>query len=136
MDQLRSELMQERSARHDLEMDKSALERQVHADTFLIGLCQLFALEQKIENAPWNKYIRKNISITCVWHSSVTLIDLLLYLFCHHSIFDLSSLLVSQVKELKSRIADMGTQTRPSTGVTMLENKLQELEDRLRSEEK
>lgn len=31
MDQLRSELMQERSARHDLEMDKSALERQVLA---------------------------------------------------------------------------------------------------------
>lgn len=30
VDQLRSELMQERSARHDLEMDKSALERQVH----------------------------------------------------------------------------------------------------------
>ena len=29
IDQLRSELMQERSARHDLEMDKSALERQV-----------------------------------------------------------------------------------------------------------
>lgn len=29
VDQLRSELMQERSARHDLEMDKSAIERQV-----------------------------------------------------------------------------------------------------------
>lgn len=29
VDQLRSDLMQERSARHDLEMDKSALERQV-----------------------------------------------------------------------------------------------------------
>lgn len=29
MDQLRSELMQERSERHNLEMDKSALERQV-----------------------------------------------------------------------------------------------------------
>lgn len=29
VDQLRSELMQERSERHDLEMDKSALERQV-----------------------------------------------------------------------------------------------------------
>jgi len=29
VDLLRSELMQERSARHDLEMDKSALERQV-----------------------------------------------------------------------------------------------------------
>ncbi len=33
VDQLRSELMQERSARHDLEMDKSALERQVFACT-------------------------------------------------------------------------------------------------------
>lgn len=56
--------------------------------------------------------------------------------FCHPSIFHVSSLLVSQVKELKSRIADMGTQTRPSAGVAMLENKIQELEDRLRSEEK
>uniref|UniRef100_A0A673LH06 Cingulin n=1 Tax=Sinocyclocheilus rhinocerous TaxID=307959 RepID=A0A673LH06_9TELE len=46
------------------------------------------------------------------------------------------STLERQVKELKSRIADMGTQTRPSAGVTMLENKIQELEDRLRSEEK
>ncbi|XP_016133341.1 cingulin [Sinocyclocheilus grahami] len=46
------------------------------------------------------------------------------------------SALERQVKELKSRIADMGTQTRPSTGVAMLENKIQELEDRLRSEEK
>ncbi|XP_052389880.1 cingulin-like isoform X1 [Carassius gibelio] len=46
------------------------------------------------------------------------------------------SALERQVKELKSRIADMGSQTRPSAGVTMLENKIQELEDRLRSEEK
>lgn len=45
-------------------------------------------------------------------------------------------LLVSQIKELKSRIADMGTQARPSSGVTMLEHKVQELEDRLRSEER
>lgn len=35
VDQLRSELMQERSARHDLEMDKSALERQVRTYTDL-----------------------------------------------------------------------------------------------------
>jgi len=48
----------------------------------------------------------------------------------------LFSLLVSQMKELKSRIADMGTQVRPSSGVTMLEHKVQELEDRLRSEER
>ncbi|XP_018925741.2 cingulin-like isoform X1 [Cyprinus carpio] len=46
------------------------------------------------------------------------------------------SALERQVKELKSRIADMGSQTRPSAGVTMLENKIQELEDRLRSEER
>ncbi|KAM7373333.1 hypothetical protein PAMP_008192 [Pampus punctatissimus] len=68
VDQLRSELMQERSARHDLEMDKSALERQV--------------------------------------------------------------------KELKSRMADMEGQIRPSAGITLLENKIQELEERLRSEER
>ncbi|XP_067217431.1 cingulin isoform X2 [Chanodichthys erythropterus] len=46
------------------------------------------------------------------------------------------SALERQIKELKSRIADMGTQTRPSAGVTMLEHKVQELEDRLRSEER
>ncbi|XP_050992023.1 LOW QUALITY PROTEIN: cingulin [Labeo rohita] len=46
------------------------------------------------------------------------------------------SALERQTKELKSRIADMGTQARPTAGVTMLENKIQELEDRLRSEEK
>ncbi|XP_068071105.1 cingulin isoform X3 [Danio rerio] len=46
------------------------------------------------------------------------------------------SALERQIKELKSRIADMGTQSRPSAGVTMLENKVQELEDRLRSEER
>ncbi|KAI4788390.1 hypothetical protein KUCAC02_035886, partial [Chaenocephalus aceratus] len=68
VDQLRSELMQERSARHDLEMDKSALERQL--------------------------------------------------------------------KELKSRVADMEGQTRPSPGLSLLENKIQELEERLRSEER
>lgn len=69
VDQLRSELMQERSARHDLEMDKSALERQL--------------------------------------------------------------------KELKSRVADLEGQTRPSAGATvLLENKIHELEERLRSEER
>lgn len=46
------------------------------------------------------------------------------------------SALERQIKELKSRIADIGTQSRPSAGVTMLENKVQELEDRLRSEER
>lgn len=55
---------------------------------------------------------------------------------CLKTMICLSCLLVSQIKELKSRIADMGTQTRPSAGVTMLEHKVQELEDRLRSEER
>uniref|UniRef100_A0A3Q4HGS5 Cingulin b n=1 Tax=Neolamprologus brichardi TaxID=32507 RepID=A0A3Q4HGS5_NEOBR len=68
VDQLRSELMQERSARHDLEMDKSALERQM--------------------------------------------------------------------KELKSRVADMEGQPRPSAGITLLETKIQELEEKLHSEER
>ncbi|XP_039978583.1 cingulin [Xiphias gladius] len=41
-----------------------------------------------------------------------------------------------QVKELKSRVADMEGQTRPSAGIALLENKIQELEERLRSEER
>nr|XP_043908851.1 cingulin isoform X2 [Solea senegalensis] len=41
-----------------------------------------------------------------------------------------------QVKELRSRVADMEGQTRPSAGITLLESKIQELEERLRSEER
>ncbi|KAL0962543.1 hypothetical protein UPYG_G00341490 [Umbra pygmaea] len=68
MDQLRADLMKERSTIHDLEMDKSALDRQV--------------------------------------------------------------------KDLKSRLADMDTPSRPSAGITILESKVQELEERLHSEER
>ncbi|XP_028254337.1 cingulin isoform X2 [Parambassis ranga] len=46
------------------------------------------------------------------------------------------SALERQVKELKSRVADMEGQTRPSAGITLLENKIQEMEERLRSEER
>ncbi|KAM6899890.1 cingulin [Xenentodon cancila] len=46
------------------------------------------------------------------------------------------SVLERQIKELKSRVADMEGQTRPSAGVTLLENKIQELEERVRSEER
>ncbi|XP_028819045.1 cingulin isoform X2 [Denticeps clupeoides] len=46
------------------------------------------------------------------------------------------SALERQVKDLRSRVADMEGQSRPSTGVTLLENKVQELEERLRSEER
>ena len=41
-----------------------------------------------------------------------------------------------QVKELKNRVTDMEGQPRSSPGMTMLENKIQELEDQLRSEER
>ncbi|XP_023815451.1 cingulin [Oryzias latipes] len=46
------------------------------------------------------------------------------------------SALERQVKELKSRLADMEGQARPSAGLSLLETKLQETEDRLRSEER
>ncbi|XP_034016280.1 LOW QUALITY PROTEIN: cingulin [Thalassophryne amazonica] len=46
------------------------------------------------------------------------------------------SSLERQVKELKSRIADMEGQSRPSPGLSLLENKIQELEERLHSEER
>ncbi|XP_031151936.1 cingulin isoform X2 [Sander lucioperca] len=46
------------------------------------------------------------------------------------------SALERQLKELKSRVADMEGQTRPSPGLSLLENKIQELEERLRSEER
>ncbi|XP_061903542.1 cingulin isoform X1 [Entelurus aequoreus] len=41
-----------------------------------------------------------------------------------------------QVKELRSRVADMEGQTRPTAGIALLESKIQELEERLRSEER
>uniref|UniRef100_A0A3P8RVJ7 Cingulin n=1 Tax=Amphiprion percula TaxID=161767 RepID=A0A3P8RVJ7_AMPPE len=40
------------------------------------------------------------------------------------------------LKELRSRVADMEGQSRSSAGVSQLENKVQELEERLRSEER
>lgn len=94
VDQLRSELMQERSARHDLEMDKSAIERQVRV----------------------NK--KKKMVAPDLWS------------------FPPTSAYPAQVKELKSRVADMEGQTRPSAGIAVLESKIQELEERLRSEER
>lgn len=95
VDQLRSELMQERSERHDLEMDKSTLERQVRS-------MQSHAL----------------------------------FFFTIESATMIFSLNWRQLKELKSRIADMEGQPRPTAGLTLLENKVQELEERLRSEER
>ncbi|XP_062279359.1 cingulin isoform X1 [Scomber scombrus] len=41
-----------------------------------------------------------------------------------------------QLKELRSRVADMEGQSRSSAGVSQLESKIQELEDSLRSEER
>ncbi|XP_061104716.1 cingulin [Conger conger] len=41
-----------------------------------------------------------------------------------------------QMKELKSRVADMEGQSRSSTGVSQLESKVQELEERLHNEER
>ncbi|XP_019119704.1 cingulin isoform X1 [Larimichthys crocea] len=46
------------------------------------------------------------------------------------------SALERQMKELKSRVADMEGQARPTAGITLLENKIQELEERLHSEER
>lgn len=41
-----------------------------------------------------------------------------------------------QLKELRSRVAEMEGQSRSSAGVSQLENKIQELEERLRFEER
>ncbi|XP_038580445.1 cingulin [Micropterus salmoides] len=46
------------------------------------------------------------------------------------------SALERQLKELKSRVVDMEGQTRPSPGITLLENKIQELEEKVHSEER
>lgn len=94
--------MQERSARHDLEMDKSALERQV-----------LFIYS----------------AYTYTIHTYTVRTGF--FLFIH-----LTVPLPTQMKELKSRVADMEGQARPTAGITLLENKIQELEERLHSEER
>lgn len=44
--------------------------------------------------------------------------------------------LCPQLKELRTRVVDMEGQTRSSAGVSQLENKILELEERLRSEER
>ncbi|XP_026105389.1 cingulin-like [Carassius auratus] len=41
-----------------------------------------------------------------------------------------------QIKDYKSRVAEMEDQSRSSTGVSQLENKIQDLEERLRAEER
>jgi len=41
-----------------------------------------------------------------------------------------------QLKELRGRLADMEGQSRSSAGLSQLENKIQELEERLMSEER
>ncbi|KAM6903197.1 cingulin isoform 1-T1 [Lycodopsis pacificus] len=46
------------------------------------------------------------------------------------------SALERQIKDLKSRVVDMEGHTRPSPALNLLENKIQELEERLRSEER
>lgn len=109
IDQLRGDLMKERSTVHDLEMDKSVLERQVQITLFISNiLCQ-----------------RK-----CLILSVITLKNI--FAQTHLDMPTLSP----QVKELRSRVADMETQSRPSAGITLLEGKVQELEERLHSEER
>lgn len=44
IDQLRSELMQERSSKQDLELDKSAMERHVRMQPMTFDLCFHWAL--------------------------------------------------------------------------------------------
>uniref|UniRef100_A0A8C6SDP9 Cingulin b n=1 Tax=Neogobius melanostomus TaxID=47308 RepID=A0A8C6SDP9_9GOBI len=46
------------------------------------------------------------------------------------------SVLERQMKELKTRLADMEGQSRPTPGLALMESKIQELEERLRSEER
>lgn len=47
-----------------------------------------------------------------------------------------SNLHLFQIKEYKSRVAEMEGQSRSSNGVSQLESKIQELEERLRTEER
>ena len=96
IDQLRSELMQERSSKQDLELDKNAMERHVRAHA------------HTQTRAVYSGYL-----LTCCLSVSVL-----------------------QLKELRGRVADMEGQSRSSAGVSQLENKIQDLEERLRSEER
>lgn len=97
IDQLRSELTQERSSKQDLELDKNAMERHV-------------------------SYIKHKPFI--IW-------------FLLHTFFRLTYLIVSlQLKELRGRVADMEGQSRSSAGASQLESKIQELEERLRTEDR
>lgn len=47
-----------------------------------------------------------------------------------------SNLCLFQIKDYKSRVTEMEGQSRSSTGVSQLESKIQDLEERLRAEER
>lgn len=55
IDQLRSELMQERSSKQDLELDKNAMERHVHTHKSYLSL----------RSSLWNSICQNNIFAVC-----------------------------------------------------------------------
>lgn len=111
MDQLRSELMQERSSKQDLELDKNAMERQVGFSHTMF--CLLTLSHSRILC-----FIQELVIVALVKKGIVS--------------FSVSL----QLKEMRNRVAEMESHSRLSTGVSQLENKIQELEERLRIEER
>ncbi|KAG7276435.1 hypothetical protein CRUP_014094, partial [Coryphaenoides rupestris] len=108
VDQLRSELMQERSARHDLEMDKSAIERQVleaggEQVPLQLGSVTLLTARQQVDQ------LRS---------------ELMQERSARHDLEMDKSAIERQMKDLKSRVADMETPSRPSAAIALLEKKL------------
>lgn len=113
IDQLRSELMQERSSKQDLELDKNAMER--HVCTYVISeSIDVCDNQTEVFSLKTDTPLHLNLGDTLTHYPCVSL----------------------QLKELRSRIADIEGQSRSSAGVSQLENKIQELEERLRGEER
>lgn len=138
---MRNELLQERASRQDLECDKMALERQVH--TLLSGGKQLhtvFPYKLTTKHQLISFMCPLIILIDCI-HSHTSSKFTSLMHWCDHVINKHQQFLSSwplQNKDLKSRVSHLeGSQKSNKEGlVSQLEERVQELEQRLEGEER
>ena len=139
---MRNELLQERASRQDLECDKMALERQVH--TLLSGGQQLHTvfLYKLSSKHTLLQFIHAfhHFHFNCI-HPHI-LFSYFLYTHRYDcglkTLQELVSLWPLQNKDLKSRVSHMeGSQKSNKEGlVVQLEERVQELEERLEGEER
>lgn len=114
LEQMRNELMQERASRQDVECDKISLERQVKTAPSVSDRCLKPPVIGSYSSPPLQTV------------TFFTFNYIFFFLFCVKN------------KDLKSRIAHLEGSHKPSKEglVVQLENRIQELEERLEGEER